>query len=246
MNDTPMVSVVIATYNPGEHLPVCLDSIRQLQIASLEVIVVDGGSTDNTLAFLQQQHWPNLKWISESDKGIYDALNKGARMARGKWIHFLGSDDRLLPGFGEMVNHLRDESTIYYANSQPWYHGDGKPDYILLGGRFNNYRIAKYCVNHQAILYPAKVFKDLEYNLRYKVFADYALNIQLWGNTQFKKQYVPLDIVLYNMNGFSSTLKDVVFKADKPALIKKHLGWWVYARFTFKRLKKKWVGEPDW
>jgi len=246
MSNTPKVSVVIATYNPGAHLPACFDSIRQLQIASLEVIVVDGGSTDNTKTFLQQQEWPALRWISERDKGIYDALNKGARMARGKWIHFLGADDRLLPGFAEMMDHLEDTSTIYYANSQPWYHGNGRPDYILLGGQFNNYRIAKYCVNHQAILYPATVFRDHAYNLRYKVFADYALNIQLWGNTRLRKQYVPLNIVLYNMNGYSSRNRDPAFKTEKPALVKRHLGWWVYTRFMFKRLKKRWAGEPDW
>src|SRR5690606_2968688 len=120
--------------------------------------------------------------------------------------------------------------------------GEGRPDYILLGGRFNCYRIAKYCVNHQAILYPAAVFRDHVYNLRYKVFADYALNIQLWGNARYRKRYIPLDIVLYNMNGYSSRTRDLAFKAEKPALVKKYLGWWVYARFTLKRLKKRWAG----
>ncbi len=246
MNTEPRITIIIATFNAMVHLPECLESIRRLERNDLEIVIVDGGSTDGTIAYMQSLQWPHLRWISEKDKGIYDALNKGARMASGKWVHFLGSDDRLLPGFSELMDMMTDQTAIYYANSEEWYYGEGKPDYILLGGKFSNYRIAKYPVNHQAIVYPAKIFETHAYNLKYKIFADYALNIQLWGNRQYKKQYVPLYIASYNMNGFSSTMRDMEFRADKPALVREHLGWLVYMRLALKRLKKKWEGDHDW
>ncbi|WP_341840502.1 glycosyltransferase family 2 protein [Chitinophaga caseinilytica] len=246
MNAVPKVSIVIATFNAMVHLPECLASIQRLGRTDLEIVIVDGGSTDGTVEYVRSLEWPHLRWVSEKDKGIYDALNKGARMAKGTWVQFLGSDDRLLEGFSRLADQLSDPDTIYYANSEEWYYGDTKPDYILLGGKFSNYRIAKYPVNHQAIVYPTKIFATHSYNLKYRIFADYALNIQLWGNRQYKKRYVPLYIASYNMNGFSSTMRDMEFRADKPALVRQHLGWLVYWRLELKRWKKKREGDLDW
>lgn len=247
MQDLPKLTIVIATFNAMVHLPECLASIAKLGRNDIEIVIVDGGSTDGTIDYIQSLGWSHLRWISEPDKGIYDALNKGAKLAKGIWVHFLGSDDRLLPGFSELMDKLSDKNTIYYANSEEWYYGDTKPDYILLGGKFNNYRISKYPVNHQAIVYPTRIFDTYAYNTKYRIFADYALNIQLWGNRQYRKQYVPLFIASYNMNGFSSTMRDNAFQADKPALIRTHLGWLIYLRFALKRWKKqKWEGHHDW
>lgn len=247
MNNVPKISIVIATYNAMVHLPECLESIRRLGRADLEIVIVDGGSTDGTIAYVQTLAWPHLRWISENDKGIYDALNKGAKMARGTWVHFLGADDRLLPGFSTLADQMTDPDTIYYANSEEWHYGGKQTDYYLLGGQFNKYRISKYTVNHQAIVYPAKIFETYAYDLKYRLLADYALNIQLWGNPRYKKQYVHLHIASYNMNGFSSDMIDKAFDADKPMLVRKHLGWLVYLRFSMKRLKKRWLeGDKRW
>jgi glycosyltransferase involved in cell wall biosynthesis len=70
-----------------------------------EVIVVDGGSTDNTLDILKRENSLSLRWTSEPDLRIYDALNKGAKKASGKWIHFLGADDRLLRDSENLLNN---------------------------------------------------------------------------------------------------------------------------------------------
>lgn len=250
MNDTAgkevkkiLVSIIIATYNAEPHLGECLQSIMNQVEKNIEIVIVDGGSDDDTIKIIGQFNNGNITWKSEPDNGIYDAMNKGIKMAKGRWLYFLGSDDRLLQGFSEMASRLKDDDTIYYGNTQPFYRGDKKPDYELLSGEFSNYRLAKYCVNHQAILYPAKVFQQYKYDLKYKVFADYALSLKLWGNPDFKKQFYPIDIARYNMTGFSSTIIDEVFKRDKPALIKESMGWLMYARFILKRWKKKLKGE---
>ncbi len=244
-NNEILISIIIATFNAGEHIGACLDSIALQTEKKIEIVVIDGGSTDNTGAIIKQYKDQNIVWSSAPDKGIYDGLNKGAMLATGKWLYFMGSDDRLLPGFSEMASKLEDEKTVYYGKTEPFYMGKNKPDYELLTGKFSNYRLAKYCINHQAILYPAQVFSKYKYGLQYKVFADYALNIKLWGDRSFKKTYYPITIARYNMTGFSSTINDVQFKTDKPGLIKESMGWLLYARFIFKRYKKRLRGETD-
>jgi glycosyltransferase involved in cell wall biosynthesis len=239
-----LISIIIATFNAGEHLKACLLSIRNISVKQkIQVIVVDGGSKDQTLSILEEIRFPGLEWISEPDKGIYDALNKGIKMAKGRWLHFLGSDDLLLPGFSEMAEKLRSPNTVYYGIPKGYYLKDKKPDFILLAGKFSGYRMAKYCLNHQVILYPASVFLRYGYQLKYKVLADYALNLQVWGDDSFKKKFIPVEIALYNMTGFSAFSKDELFEEDKPKIIRECLGLFVYWRWLFKVYKKKLRGE---
>ena len=65
------------------------------------------------------------------------------------------------------------------------------------------------------------------------------LNLQVWGNANFKKIFYPITIARYNMTGFSSTVNDVKFKKDKPVLIRENLGRFIYAKFLFKKFKKR-------
>jgi len=240
----PVVSVIIATYNAGKFLEECLASIAAQAFTSIEIIVIDGGSTDDTVKIAKAFDKLPLTLVSEPDKGIYDALNKGAKIAKGKWLHFLGADDILLPGFSELAAKLQDADTIYYGDSKEYYDAGVKPDFIILTGRFSKYRLAKYCMNHQAIIYPSSVFKKYHYQLKYKVLADYALNIVVWGDNDFKQEYHPVFIARYNMNGFSSLNKDELFNKEKNTLIKKYMGWPVYLRLVFKQIKKRILREP--
>jgi len=94
-------------------------------------------------------------------------------------------------------------------------------------------------MNHQSILYPAQVFQKRKYDLKYKVLADYAFNIRLWGDRQFPKVFYPFKIVDYNMDGFSSMHIDQQFEQDKLRLIRKEMGWNVFLRFMFRRFKDR-------
>lgn len=238
-NPQPLISVIIATFNAGKYLAACLESIITQTYKNIEIIVIDGGSTDNTIDILKHFDRHSLKWISEPDNGIFDALNKGMMMATGKWLHFLGADDKLLPGFSEMALKLKDENTVYYGDSREFYDGYGEPAYHVLTGSFSKYRLAKYCINHQAIIYPSAILKKYQYQLKYRVFADYVLNMQVWGDENFKKVYFPVFIASYNLAGFSTKNKDELFDRDKTMLVKKNLGWFIYLRFLFKNYKKR-------
>ncbi|HEY0608002.1 MAG TPA: glycosyltransferase family 2 protein [Chitinophaga sp.] len=238
------LSIIIATYNAGLHLKECLASIREQSFKDLEILVIDGGSTDNTIDILKATDDPRLSWTSGSDAGIYDAMNKGIQLAKGKWCYFMGADDRLLPGFSELAAKLEDENAVYYGNSEAYYGDSGLAPELLIG-KFSKYRLAKHCMNHQVIIYPATALRKYQYNLRYKVYADYALNIRVWGDDSFKKLFFPITIVRYDMTGFSSVTNDIPFKQDKLQLIRESMGWLMYLRMLYKRYKKKLQGEKD-
>ncbi|MDB5149463.1 MAG: glycosyl transferase family 2 [Mucilaginibacter sp.] len=88
-------SIIIATYNSEKTLIRCINSIIEQNFKNYELIIIDGGSTDGTVNIIKQFDSNISSWISEKDKGIYDAWNKGVRMAKGEWITFVGSDDSL-------------------------------------------------------------------------------------------------------------------------------------------------------
>jgi glycosyltransferase involved in cell wall biosynthesis len=94
----PLVSVVTPTRNQAEFIEDTLRSLERQTYPNIEHVVVDGGSTDGTLAILGRWHGRHpLRWISEPDKGMYDAVNKGLRLAEGDILAYLNSDDLLLP-----------------------------------------------------------------------------------------------------------------------------------------------------
>lgn len=93
--DAPLISVITATCNAAEQLPHTMRSLRQQTCRDFEWIVVDGGSTDGTLELLRGSEDMLAYWISEPDRGIYDAWNKACPHARGEWLMFLGAGDVL-------------------------------------------------------------------------------------------------------------------------------------------------------
>lgn len=98
MNDDarPFISIIVAIFNGGNTLQQCIDSVNRQVFQDKELIVIDGGSQDSTIKILEANRDAIEYWISEPDRGIYDAWNKGLRQAKGEWICFMGADDYLL------------------------------------------------------------------------------------------------------------------------------------------------------
>jgi len=99
------ISIVTATFNRRDYLPRCIESIASQAYPDKEHIIIDGGSTDGTVAVLEEygRRYPHLRWISEKDDGLSQAFNKGLARTTGDAIGVLGDDDLYLPGAFETV-----------------------------------------------------------------------------------------------------------------------------------------------
>ena len=95
MNLPVKVSIITVTYNSEKYLADCIASVRKQTYGNIEHIIVDGKSTDGTLKIIQKNAASLSHWISETDRGMYDAINKGIKMATGDIIGVLNSDDML-------------------------------------------------------------------------------------------------------------------------------------------------------
>lgn len=91
----PLISVIVAVYNGKATLKQCLDSVTQQTYKNIELIIIDGGSSDGTIDLLLSNAQQVTYWVSEPDRGIYNAWNKGLAQAKGEWICFIGADDFL-------------------------------------------------------------------------------------------------------------------------------------------------------
>lgn len=93
MKSSPLITVIVAVFNGAKTLQQCIDSVARQTYANKELIIIDGGSTDATVDLLKANQEKIGYWISEPDKGIYNAWNKGLTQTKGEWICFLGADD---------------------------------------------------------------------------------------------------------------------------------------------------------
>ena len=89
----PLISIIIAVFNGAKTLQQCIDSVALQTYSNKELIIIDGGSNDGTVDIIKANSNKISYWISEPDKGIYNAWNKGLAQVKGEWICFLGADD---------------------------------------------------------------------------------------------------------------------------------------------------------
>jgi glycosyltransferase involved in cell wall biosynthesis len=92
-HESAPVSIIVAVYNGKATLQQCIDSVAQQTYLNKELIIIDGGSKDGTVELLKTNSTKFSYWISEPDRGVYNAWNKGLAQAQGEWICFLGADD---------------------------------------------------------------------------------------------------------------------------------------------------------
>ena len=223
------VSIIIVTYNAAQYLQNCLNSIYAQEHQGIDIIIIDGKSTDGTVNILANNTSKIHFWLSEKDEGIYDAMNKALPKITGQWVYFLGADDELLPDFSNMVQQLTYDRTIYYGNVLV--------EGIKRSGMILPYYMAKGGIYHQAIIYPKAVFDNYKYNIKYRIAADYALNMQLYKDKRFKFTYVDLTIAKYNHTGLSSQVEDEAFEKDKTKLILENFETKIGLRYLFRQFK---------
>lgn len=218
-------SIIVCTYNASKSFPKVLDSILAQTYKDYEVLIIDGASTDGTQEIIEdyeKKFGGRLRWISETDSGIYDAMNKGIDMASGEWIYFLGSNDVLyLNDVLEKVSNEIDkfDSDVIYGNVA--WGNTGR----IYDGKFSVLKLMEKNICHQAIFFKKKLFDEFgKYDTRYKVLADHVFNMQWFNNESVRRKYIELTIAKYNVGGRSSSscAPDKEFTKDRDKLIEKY------------------------
>lgn len=171
---------------------------------SFEWIVVDGGSNDGTAEFLEKRNGQyQLRYVSEPDEGLYDAMNKGIRMAKGKFVLFLNSGDSFHADVSQFVRQLRGKSDdAMYLGDAMLDFGDGTQ--IRRSAKQGWYIYHSLPASHQAIFFPLRGLKNHPYDVQYRVSSDYALAARMYKSGYAFKRIKGL-VSEFSMGGVSTT-----------------------------------------
>lgn len=186
------MSIIIPTLNNIENLKKCVASIQSQTFTDFEVCIIDGNSSDGTQDYLKTLKTP-FHFISELDNGIYYAMNKGIKMSKGKWLFFLGADDYFYNDQVLFCVHqfLSDDievvsGKIKYRFTKKDSQYIRKNDGIFIT-KWSSKLWIKNTVHHQATFYNKTLFKDILFNTKYRVLADYDFNINLYKSKPIVK-----------------------------------------------------------
>lgn len=217
----PLISIVTVVYNAAAVLETAIRSVVEQTYPRIEYLVIDGGSTDGSVALIERYAERITHWVSEPDGGVYDAMNKALAVARGDWLLFLGADDALLVSLASIAERLCDPRAVYYGNVQIERSG------AISGGRFSRYRLMQENICHQAIFYPRSAYAHRRYDTSCGPLADHRYNIELRGASV---PFVHIDATISRFNdGGLSSVRDARFEPIKLAAIRANFGWPLYA-----------------
>lgn len=193
----PLISVITVVYNSNSTLEFTLQSVLNQDKNLFEYWIIDGGSTDGSAATIKKYEDQLAGWISEPDKGIFDAMNKGIERAKGDWLFFLGADDTLTTDiFSKVVPYLQPDLRVVYG------------DVLLDNGAIFHSHIGIRCLfenrlHHQSAFYHRVLFNTFRYNQIFKNAADYELTLRIYTQKQ-PSLFIPHIISIFSTGGYSS------------------------------------------
>lgn len=219
--DRPKISVITAVYNSVGTIADCIASV-QSQSYIPEYIIVDGGSTDGTVDVIKKHESMITKWVSEKDFGIYDALNKGLRMATGDLIGFLHADDL----------YMCDTTLQTVADCFMGYRVDSCYGDLLYVDRCDSGKVIRHwksrefatCLLSQGWMPPHPTFfarREIYerfgmFDSSFKIAADYELMMRFLGKHGITTCYIPEVLVKMRVGGASNrSIRNIVRKSSE-------------------------------
>ena len=209
------ISLITVTYNSGKTLITTINSVLKQTYKNIEYIVIDGNSKDNTVSIIKEYEADfkgNLKWISETDSGLYDAMNKGIKMATGDVIGILNSDD-----FFTSNHILQLVSDAFEQNNKvDAIYGDidfVNPENLEKCVRYYFSRIFKrslmrlgFIPAHPSFYMRKACFEKYGlYKTDYKIAADFEFLLRVIFKHNIRTQYIPIDMVTMRTGGASTS-----------------------------------------
>ena len=237
----PLISVITVVLNGDMHLEENFESIHNQNYKNFEHIIIDGGSKDKTLDIIEKKNHLIDYWISEPDKGIYDAFNKGLKLCRGDYIVFINSDDRVYDKnvFNTVIKYFKNNKEIDFI------FGPVKKHWGLVHG-YKPWKLkfswGFYSSHSTGFFIKKNSAKKIGfYNLKYKYSADYdyfyrmIVHLKMKGISAKKNEIFGI----FRRGGFSSTVGflDHFFETIKIRLDNKQNKFIVLIIFILKYLK---------
>ncbi|AWK03012.1 glycosyltransferase [Flavobacterium crocinum] len=205
ISKTPLLTIITVSYNAVATIEQTILSVVNQYFEDYEYLIIDGGSTDGTVDIIKKYQDKITYWVSEPDKGIYAAMNKGAAISRGKWLCFMNSGDTFyntstLEDLFSKSNILDEDCDVIYGNTNKVYRNYSKIIKPAEIGQIANH--LPFC--HQSSFVSTEVFKKYNFNLQYKIVADDHLFYSLYKDGH---RFCYIDQVISNyeaMEGVSS------------------------------------------
>ena len=227
------ISIITATYNAEKTIETAIKSVLNQSYPNIEYIIVDGNSSDNTLNIINSYKSKIHHIISEPDKGIYDAINKGIQLASGNIIGVLHADDVFYneKTLEQITNTFLNEDCdatygdLQYVNASNiekiiryWKSSIFTPKLLKTG----------WMPPHPTLFVKKEIFEQIgTYNLKYKIAADYDFILRLFSNRSYKFKYIPSVITRMRVGGASNkSIKNIIRKSkeDIDALKQNNIG----------------------
>ena len=235
------ISIITATYNSSSTLANCISSVNAQTHQDIEHLIIDGSSTDNTMEIIQKTPNRIAQIISESDKGIYDALNKGIQLATGEIVGFLHSDDSF-QSTQTLENIVQAFSSVHEQNYPDAVYGD----LVFIDQKDIN-KVVRYWKSkpfepkllrqgwmppHPTLFMRREVYeKHGSFNTNLKCAADYDFILRVFQDQSLNVIYLPEVITKMQIGGVSTT-------GFKSLINKKREDYWV--------LKSNQIPYPMW
>lgn len=257
------LSIITINYNNRPGLAKTMQSVLCQTATDFEYIVVDGASTDGSLEVIQQfstRLGNRLNWVSEPDDGIYNAMNKGIKMASGEYVQFLNSGDCLATDevTGKMLCQLSKDGfpTILYGNMlKDMPDGTVLRDRCFAGQDITFLGFYTGTLNHSSAYIRKNLFEKYgPYDESLKIVSDWKWYLQAIILGEEKPVYTNIDVTLFDMHGISETNKELD-KAERKKVLKELVNpsiladydQWSFPIAQMKRIKRHpWAYKLVW
>lgn len=227
----PKFSIITVTYNAGKVLEDTIQSVIAQTYRNVEYLVVDGASKDNTLGIVQKYKEYIHRIVSEPDKGLYDAMNKGIRLATGDYVCFLNAGDKLynsdtLQQMVQSLNNVKELPDVIYGETAIV---DEKGCFLrmrrLAAPEVLNWKSFKegMLVCHQAFFAKRELAVKECYNLSYRFSADFDWCIRIMK--QAKVLHNTHQILINYLNEGMTTQNHKASLKERFCIMVKHYGW---------------------
>ena len=223
-----ILSIIIPVYN-RKSVTLAIESVCRIKRPEIELIIIDGKSTDGTVECIKKYKNYIDVFISEKDRGIYDAFNKGVKMSTGEWILILASDDELLCDPVPIIEKYNDNNTDLICGSIIITDGNGK--YLISQSDKDLKKLDYICsLKHPATLFKRNVYERYGmYDISMKIAGDRDLFLRLERNGAHFK-IIDDVIVLFSLEGVSS--KNIIKNAYKEDIL-------ISDRYKINKLKTR-------